>query len=89
MIISDDKVRWPSIKKYPCKKGKGEHEYLEPILKYKPEIRYVYRTKTGILFSGKIEKDYRYLRTEVSVVLETTCKNCGHKCVSYLTDNIK
>ncbi len=26
MTIQDDKVKWPSIKKYPCKRLKGEHE---------------------------------------------------------------
>jgi len=27
MFIEDDRVKWPSLKKYPCKKMKGDHYY--------------------------------------------------------------
>jgi len=26
--INDDLVKWPSLKKYPCKKLKGKHDFV-------------------------------------------------------------
>lgn len=86
--IDGDNVRWRSKKKYRCKKSKGEHEYLTPTIKYKQLVRYIYDTGTGILDAGEPQKDYKYLRTEVSIVLETVCKHCGHKCLTFFRDKI-
>jgi hypothetical protein len=87
--IEEDKVKWPSKKRYICKKGKGEHEYLDPTIKYKPSITYIYKTTSGELHSRQINKDGLLIRTEIRIILETRCKNCGHKCVSFLSDKIK
>ena len=87
--INDDVVKCPPKKKYTCKKNKGEHEYLTPTLKYEPSVKYIYDTGDGILYSPELKNGYKYLRTELSVILETRCKYCGHKCVSYLTDKLK
>lgn len=89
-MIEEEKVKWRSLKKYPCKKGKGEHEYLQAQIKHNM-VRYIYRTKNGVCDSGEIIKkdDYKYLRTELHIMTETFCKNCGHKSISFLSDNLK
>ena len=91
--IKEERVKWFSKKKFACKKNKGEHEYLTPTIKYQPEVRYIYKTKNGILDSYELENekylDAEYLYAQISIGLETTCKHCGHKVLSFLREEIK
>lgn len=89
MTTQDDKVRWPSIKKYPCKRNKGQHEYINPTLVYEPDITYIYKTDGGELHSSELHKELKYIKTKFSVFYEIRCKHCGKKQVFYLSDNIK
>jgi hypothetical protein len=86
--IIDEKVKWPSKNKFNCKRNKGEHEYLTPTIKYQPTVRYIYKAKNNILKSHNLENE-EYLYTEVGTVLETVCKHCGHKVLSFLSEKIK
>lgn len=86
--MEEDKVKWHSKKKYPCKRGKGEHEWGEPLIKFKPEVRYTYRFERGTLDSSDLQPEYKLTRAEVKVVLETRCKNCNKKAVSYLSQKL-
>ena len=86
--MEEEKVKWPSKKKFTCKRNKGEHEYLSPIIKYQPSVDYVYQTKNTIMYSPRFYPEQTPVRAEVTIVLETQCKHCGHKCVSYLRDKI-
>lgn len=88
-MIEEDKVKNYSLKKYNCKRNKGEHEYCEPIIKFDPEITYVSNTGIGTLYSHEIHKDYKYLYTTISIGLEVICIHCGHKVLSFLSNKIK
>ena len=90
--MEEEKVRCRSLKKYTCKRNKGEHEYLEPTIKFEPRIRYVYVYETErktTLTSDKLHPEYKYLYTTVSVMLEATCKHCGHKATAFFNSKIK
>jgi len=87
----EEKVKWFSKKKYTCKRNKGEHEYLKPIILYQPSIRYIYKSKGGGQLHTNVyqdDPDYKYLRTEATIVLESVCKHCGHKVTSFMRDII-
>ena len=88
-MIEEEKVKWLSKKKYICKRNKGEHEYLDPIMLYKPLVRYIYKTDRGILDSGKLCPENKYLRTKISVSFVTICKHCGHKAISIMVNDLK
>jgi len=88
-MIEEEKVKWPSKKKYTCKRNKGEHEYLEPVAYFKPLVRYIYETDRGILDSGKLCPEHKYLRTEIAVAFVTVCKHCGHKATSIMANDLK
>ena len=88
-MLEEEKVRVKSKKKYTCKRNKGEHEYLEPVILYEPSVRYIYKTNNGgMMFAHKHHKEYKYIKTEVSIVLECVCKHCGHKALSFMRDKI-
>jgi hypothetical protein len=89
--INDEAVKWPSKKKYNCKRNKGEHEYLTPTVEYKPDILYIYKTDGGELHTHQQElsPEYKYLRTEMTVVYKSVCKHCGKVMLSFLTDKLK
>ena len=90
--INDEVVKWPSKKKYNCKRNKGEHEYLTPIIEYKPSIRYIYKTPAGgELHSSEPQSspEYKYIRTEMTVVYKSVCIHCGKEVLSFLRDKIK
>lgn len=89
-MIEEEKVKWRSKKKYNCKRNKGEHEYLKPVLVFEPSYNYIYDTPIGQLHSSKLQTDagYEYVRTEVKVFLECVCKHCGHKAAAYMSDKI-
>lgn len=87
-FLIDYKVKVPSKKKYPCKRNKGEHEWNKPTFKYEPDVNYIYKTDTGILQTNELCNDLKLIRAEVKVWIETSCKHCGHKVVSYLSDKI-
>ena len=89
-MFEEEKVKSRSLKKYTCKRNKGEHEYLEPTIKFEPRIRYVYDIgKIGNLFSDKLHPENKYLHTELSVMLEAICKHCGHKATAFIKTKIK
>ena len=89
-MIEEEKVRWQSKKKYTCKRNKGEHEYLEPVIMFEPRVRYIYETDDkGRLDSYKLEPKYKYLRTEIHLMTEARCKHCGYKALTFFTDKIK
>jgi len=88
-MIEEEKVKWISKKKYTCKRNKGEHEYLKPAILYGPIVRYIYKTDSGILDSGKLCPEHKYLRTEIGVSFVTVCKHCGHNATSFMTNNLK
>jgi DNA-directed RNA polymerase subunit M/transcription elongation factor TFIIS len=85
----EEKVKWRSLKKYTCKRNKGEHEYLEPTIKRNPTIRYVHKTETGTLDSHELHTEHKYLHTTLSIWLEAKCKHCGHKATAYINTKIK
>lgn len=87
--MEDEEVKWPSKKKWPCKKNKGEHEYLEPTVYMGPSIVYIHETERGTRYSKELLKEYKLLRTELSVFYECRCKHCYHKYMVMLTDKIK
>lgn len=86
--IKDGVVKWPPKKKYNCKRNKGEHEFLSPLFKHKPQVRYLYKTKNGILDSGELQKEGKFIRAEISIFAETICKHCGKKYLSFLRDKL-
>ena len=88
-MIEEEKVRVPSKKKYTCKRNKGEHEYLEPVAFFKPLVRYIYKTNRGILDSGKLCPEHKYLKTEISVSFVALCKHCGHRATSFMIKDLK
>ena len=88
-MLEEEKVRVRSKRKYTCKRNRGEHEYLEPVIVFKPMVRYLYETDRGILDSRGLHPEYKYLRTEIHLITETRCKHCGHKALSIFTDKIK
>lgn len=87
--MNEKKVKNRSLKKYTCKRNKGEHEYLDPTIKYEPSIRYHYRHDKGWLNSGELHPEHKYLYTTISICLEAKCKHCGHKATAYMSTKIK
>ncbi len=88
--MQEEIVKFPSKKKYPCKKNKGEHEWGKPKLLYDtPSVRYSYKTERGILDTDKAEKGHKLLETSITVVIEVRCIHCGKKSLSFLRDKIK
>ena len=88
-MIEEEKVKWTSKKKYTCKRNKGEHEYLDPVILFKPVVRYIYKTDSGILDSSKLCPEYKYLGTDISVAFVTLCKHCGHRANSFMIKDLK
>jgi len=88
-MIEEETVKYYSKKRYNCKRNKGEHDFGEPQVTYKPQVLYIYDTGSGVLHSHRLLKEYKYLRTEIHLAFTTTCKVCGHKAVSFLVDKIK
>ena len=88
-MLEEEKVRVRSKRKYTCKRNKGEHEYLEPVIIYKSRINYIYKTNRGILSASELQTKYKYLRTEISLGIEARCKHCGHKALTFFTDKLK
>ena len=89
-MIEEEKVKWQSKKKYTCKRNKGEHEYLKPVIMFEPSVRYIYeKDNKGILDSHRLHPEYKYLRTEIHLMTEARCKHCGHKALTFFTDKIK
>ena len=84
----DDKVKWPSRKKYPCKRNKGEHEWLEPIITYKPVVRYSYGNN-GLLDSPELLSELLLNHAYMSLVAETRCKHCNKKVLIFFREKIK
>jgi len=90
-MLEEAKVKWPSKNPYNCKRNKGEHEYLEPVITYKPNVRYIYKSGNGnTLNSHEHEKDgnYKFLNSEISLATETKCKHCGHKVISFFNQKL-
>jgi hypothetical protein len=76
----EEKVKWPSRKKYPCKRNKGEHEYNEPVIIWPPRVRYIYEMDNkSVLDSSRLHPEYKFLKAEVTLGAETKCKHCGKK----------
>ena len=89
MQIEEEKVKWRSLKKYPCKRNKGEHEYLEPIIKSEPSVEYVYKIEDGsIAYSNKLYPLLKLKETRVNTIVETICKHCGHKNLTFLSGKL-
>jgi len=89
-MFEEEKVRSRSLKKYTCKRNKGEHEYLEPTIRFEPMIRYIYETeRKTTLNSDNLHPEYKFLHTELSVMFEATCKHCGHKATAFINTKIK
>ena len=89
-MIEEEKVKWLSKKKYTCKRNKGEHEYLDPVIMFEPSVRYIYeKDNKGRVDSYKLEPKYKYLRTEIHLMTETRCKHCGHKVLTFFTNKLK
>lgn len=84
----EEKVKCRSKKKYTCKRNRGEHEFLEPVIKYKQSIRYIHKLERGTLYTDKLQ-DEPLIRTEINIALETHCKHCGHKQLVFLSERIK
>ena len=86
----EEKVKWQSKKRYTCKRNKGEHEYLKPVIMFEPRVRYIHeKDNKGILDSYRLHPEYKYLRTEIHLMTETRCKHCGHKALTFFTDKLK
>jgi len=89
MELEDEKVKWRSKKKFNCKGNKGEHEFLAPIITYKPVVRYFYKTdKNMILDSNKLHPEYKFIKAEVSLATESRCKHCGKKALNFFSQKI-
>jgi uncharacterized membrane protein YkgB len=92
MQTQEEKVKNYSLKKYPCKRNKGEHEYLEPIIKSEPSVAYIYKTKesfgTVITHSLKPRQELKLFETRVRIEIETICKHCGHKNLTFLSGKL-
>jgi hypothetical protein len=89
-IQQEDKVKWPSLKKYNCKRNKGEHEYSEPVIIYKPRVRYIYKTENkSILDSDKLYPEHKFIEAVISLVTETRCKHCNKKVLTFFKEKLK
>ena len=85
----DCSVKWRSKKKFNCKINKGEHEFLAPIITYKPTVRYIYKTDENmILDSDKLHPEYKFIKAEVSLATESRCKHCGKKVKNFFSQKI-
>ena len=89
MDIKEDKVRWPSQKKYACKRNKGEHEYSEPVIIYKPAVRYTYETADGFTIdTPNPRREYKHGEAHITLATETRCKHCGKKVLTFFKDRL-
>lgn len=64
--INDDTVKWPSLKKYPCKKLKGDHDF---------ELDQVWSPSSHYLV-GFVEKLFG------CALYHYKCSACGKKHIS-------
>jgi hypothetical protein len=75
-INLDDKVKERPLKKYPCKRNKGNHEWETPEVIFKA-VSYVYFVPMGIMHSGQFTDKYKLKNVYVIVRTKTICKHCG------------
>ena len=88
--MQEETVKWPSKKKHNCKRNKGEHEYSPPVIVYRPEVRYIYKTDNNcILNSPNLHPEYKYLKTEITLATETRCIHCDKKEMSFFNQSFK
>ena len=88
-MTNDDKVKWRAIKKYPCKRNKGEHEWGEPTFTYEPKVRYIYNN--GLLSSSEPPSkhpDDKFNYAEISGLSEVRCIHCNKKELRFLRSKI-
>lgn len=83
----EEKVKERSLRKYTCKKNKGEHEWGEPIVKHRA-ILYIYKTPRGEMHSGTLCPEYKLKGAKVSFFSETHCKHCNKKATNYFSDKL-
>ena len=91
-MLQEETVKNYSLKKYPCKRNKGNHEYGEPVILYEPRVRYIYKCDDGcILDTDKLllKPEGKLIRTEITLTTETACKYCGKKLLTYFSQEIK
>lgn len=86
-INLEDQVKERSVKKYNCKKNKGEHEWGEPIIKYQ-SVRYTYKTNMGILDSDSLYKDKKLEYAKIGFMYEVFCKHCNKKNTGFLSNKL-
>lgn len=84
----EERVKWKSKKRYKCKKNKGEHYCSDPVIKYKPGIRYIYKTNEGILESERLHPEYKFMKAIISLATETRCKHCNKKFFTFFSEKI-
>lgn len=84
----EDVVKWPSKKKYPCKRNKGEHEWGEPKVVYGPCIDYTYEDNNVIITSNNLDKDKKLKKVMLRYYIEVNCIHCGKKSLVFLSGKI-
>ncbi len=88
--IKDDVVKWPSKRKYPCKRNKGEHEWGLPCLKYGLDVRYLYENENGgVISTSEFFPEKKLINVYVEGLVELTCKHCGHKASLFIQEKIR
>jgi hypothetical protein len=89
-MLQEEKVKNYSLKKYPCKRNKGDHEYNKPVILYEPQVRYIYKCNDGTLDTDELllEPEGKLIKTEITVATKTTCKHCGKKAITFFREKI-
>lgn len=85
--LKEEKVKTRPLKKYPCKRNKGEHEWTMPQVNHS-FVEYVYEGKLGRCYSYHFYKDLKLIEANVNLNVITHCMWCGKKSVHWLSSKI-